>query len=70
MPIFHKRAQQIRYINNSLYIVQAILPIPTVEKVKVEDVKKYLDSEVAFRVNKEGVFYFCRQVAEAEYEEI
>lgn len=68
MPIFHNRAQPIREINNSLYLIQAILPIETIKNV--EDVKQYLGSDIAFRVNKEGSFYFCTEVEEAKIEEI
>ena len=68
MPIFHNRAQPIRQINNSVYLIQATIPIERVSNV--DDVKRYLGSDVAFKVNKEGVFYFCSEIQEAEYEEI
>ena len=68
MPIFHNKAQPIRNINNSVYLIQAILPIEMI--TRVEDMKNYLGSEIAFKVNKEGVFYFCNEIVETEFEEI
>ena len=68
MPIYPNRLQPIRQINNNLYLIQAILPIEMI--TQPNDMKDYLGSDVAFRVGKEGVFYFCTLIEEAEYEEI
>ena len=70
MPIYPNRNQPIRNINNSLYLIQAILPIESFSKVRVEDMKNFLGSDTAFRVNKEGVFYFGTIIEEPEIEEI
>lgn len=68
MPIYPNRSRPLQLINDTLYLIQAKF---TIDQVKnVEDIKRYLGSDVAFRVNKEGVFYFCEEVPEVEYEEI
>ena len=70
MPIYPNRNAPIRNINNTLYIIQAILPIESFSTVRIEDMKDYLGSDTAFRVGKEGVYYFCTEIEEAQIEEI
>ena len=69
MPIYPNRLQPIRNINQNLYLVKAVLPIEMIGD-RIEDMKNYLDCEIAFKVNKEGAFYFCSEIEEVDYEEI
>ena len=58
----------IQYINGNPYQVFAEIKIEQVEKVSVNDVKKYLGCDTAFKVAKHGVYMFCDLIEEPEWE--
>jgi len=70
MPIFHNRAQPIQSINDTLYLIQAMFPIDTINPGRIDAMKQFLGSDVAFRVNKENHFYFCTKIEDVNFEEI
>jgi len=69
MKIFANRFQPIQYINKTPYLIHAIIEIPKIEHI-VTDVKKYFGCDIAFKNDREGVYYFCEEIKEVEFEEI
>ncbi len=73
MPIYPNRNQPIQYINKLPYLIRGVFRIDEIdgnENVSVEDLKKYLGVEVAFRNQKHQNYIFCSEIKEAQYEEI
>lgn len=68
MPIYIKKYQPIQYINKIPYLIYATFPIDSMGDVS--DMKKYLGVDTAFKHLKQGVYFFCNQIKEIEFEEI
>ena len=65
---FPSYKRPIRYINNTPYIVHAIIPIDRVKDATL--IKQWLGVDTAFKVQREGTYWFCELVEEPEWEEI
>lgn len=68
MEIFTNKRQPIQYINKIPFLIYAIIPILKINNVT--DVKNYLGCTTAFKNDREGVYYFCSEIEEVEFEEI
>jgi len=68
MKIFINRYRPIQYINKTPYLIHAIAPIEQI--TNLDAMKKYLGCESAFKTGKTGVYYFCNEIKEPEYEDI
>ncbi len=62
--IFPSYKRPIQYINNTPYVVHAIIPIERCKNVRM--IKEWLEVDTAFKVQREGVYYFCEQIEDAE----
>ena len=68
MPIYTNKSQPIQYINKTPFLIHAVFPIIDVKNV--DDFKKYLGVDTAFKQNSTGMYVFCNEIKEAEFEEI
>jgi hypothetical protein len=66
--IFPSHRRKARYINNNLYIIHAVIPIDRCKNVNM--IKEWLGVDTAFKVQREGAYWFCELVEEPEWEEI
>ena len=66
--VFAPNKRKARYINDRLYIIHAVMPIDRVKNATM--IKEWLGVDTAFKVNKEGAYWFCELVEEPEWEEI
>lgn len=66
---FVNKLTPIQTINQTSYLIHAIIDIPTAER-RVEDIKQYFGCDTAFKNLKENVYYFCEEIKEIEYEQI
>jgi len=66
--IFPSYKRPIQYINNIPYLIHAIIPIERCKNVSM--IKEWLGVDTAFKVQREGVYYFCETIEEAEWESI
>lgn len=70
MRIFPNKYKQVRYINKIPYLISSIMPIGNIREDLVTPFKEYLGCNVVFKNLKDGVYYFCEEIQEAEFEEI
>jgi len=68
MPIYTNKSQPIQYINKTPFLVHAVFPISHIKDVN--GIKEYLGVDTAFKQNSTGVFIFCNEIKEHEFEEI
>lgn len=68
MKIFPNRYQPIQYINKTPFLIHAVVPIERI--TDVVPLKQYLGCDTTFKNVKEGVYYFCEEIKEIEFEEI
>jgi hypothetical protein len=66
--IFPSNKRKARYINKTLYIIHAVIPIDRVKNAVM--IKEWLGVDTAFKVQREGTYWFCELVQETEWEEI
>ena len=57
-----------RYINDNLYIIHAVIPIDRVKSAPL--IKEWLGVDTAFKVQREGTYWFCELVEEIEWENV
>jgi len=65
---FPSYKRPIQYINNIPYIIHAIIPIERCKNVSM--IKEWLGVDTAFKVQREGVYYFCETIEDAQWEPI
>ena len=68
MAIIPSYKRPIQYINNTPYLIHAIIPIERCRNVNM--IKEWLGVDTAFKVQREGTYYFCEEIEEAEWEPI
>jgi len=66
--VFPSHRRKARYINNNLYIIHAVIPIERVKNATM--IKEWLGVDTAFKVQREGTYWFCELVEEPEWEDI
>ena len=66
--IFPSHRRKARYINDSLYIIHAVIPIDRVKSAPL--IKEWLGVDTAFKVQREGTYWFCELVEEIEWENV
>tara|TARA_Y100000992_G_scaffold137444_1_gene90999 strand:+ start:778 stop:1014 length:237 start_codon:yes stop_codon:yes gene_type:complete len=64
--IYPSYKRPIERINDKLYIIHAIIPIDRIRNVK--GVKDWLGCNTAFKVAREGNYWFCDEIEEADWE--
>jgi hypothetical protein len=62
--LYKERNRPIQYINGTPYLIHAIWKIHSV--TDVNNLKQYLRCTVVFKNDKEGVYYFCNEIEEAQ----
>ena len=65
---FPSNKRKARYINKQLYLVHAVMPIDRVKNPTM--IKEWLGVDTAFKVQREGTYWFCELVEEPEWENI
>lgn len=65
MKRFPKYKGPIQYINKEPYQICAVYPIVEIKDVSL--VKDWLECDIAFKNNREGVYYFCDKIEEVEW---
>lgn len=70
MRIFPNKYKPIRYINKIPYLICSIMPITDIRDDLVTPLKHYLGCDVVFKNRNDGVYYFCEEIQEIEFEEI
>lgn len=70
MRIFPNKYKPIRYINKTPYLIFSIMPINNIREELVIPFKNYLGCDIAFKHQPDGVYYFCEEIQEIEFEEI
>ena len=65
---FPSYKRPIQYINNTPYLIHAIIPIDRCKNVPL--IKEWLGVDTAFKVNREGTYYFCETIEDANWEQI
>jgi hypothetical protein len=58
----------IEYINGNPYLICAIIPIENCKNVSL--IKEWLGADTAFKVQREGKYWFCETIQEINYEPI
>ena len=58
----------IRYINNTSSPVHAIIPIERCKNVNM--IKEWLGVDTAFKVQREGSYWFCETIEDINWEQI
>tara|TARA_Y200000002_G_C22618321_1_gene637026 strand:+ start:140 stop:343 length:204 start_codon:yes stop_codon:yes gene_type:complete len=64
--IYPSYKRPIHYINNTPYVVHAIIPIHRIKDVRL--VKEWLGCDTAFKLAREGNYWFCVEIEEANWE--
>jgi hypothetical protein len=62
--LYKQRNQPIQYINGNPYLIHGIWKLHQV--TDVNSLKRYLGCTTVFKNDKEGVFYFCNEIEEAQ----
>lgn len=65
--IYPSYKRPIEYIMNDPYLVYAKIPIERVKNVVL--VKEWLGVDTAFKVQREGTYWFCESIPDIPYEE-
>jgi len=65
---FPSYKRPIRYINNTPYLIHAIIPIERCKNVKM--IKEWLGVDTAFKVQREGSYWFCETIQEINWEQV
>lgn len=68
MSRFINKGYPLEIINNIMYEILAEYPIERVLNINL--IKEWLSADTAFKVNRRGVYIFCREVQDVEWEEI
>lgn len=63
---FPSYKRPIEYINNVPYLVHAVYDIVEVRDAKL--VKEWLGVDTAFKHSKRGVYLFCEEIQEVDWE--
>jgi hypothetical protein len=66
--VFPSYKRPIEYINNKPYIVHSIMYIDRVKNATM--VKEWLRVDTVFKVHSKGVYYFCEEIVEPEWEDV
>lgn len=66
--IFPSHRRKARYINNNLYIIHAVIPIDRVKSAPL--IKEWLGVDTAFKVQREGTYWFCEEIKEIDWEDV
>ena len=66
--IFPSNKRKARYINKKLYLIHGVIPIDRVKNATM--IKEWLGVDTAFKVQREGAYWFCELVEEPEWEDI
>lgn len=62
--MYVRRHRPIKYINGNPYLIHGIWEIHRIKDVNI--LKNYLGCDTVFKNDKEGIFYFCNQIEDAE----
>ena len=65
---FPSNKRKARYINKQLYLVHAVIPIDRVKNPTM--IKEWLGVDTAFKVNREGAYWFCEEIKEIDWEDV
>jgi len=68
MRVYPNKLKPIQYINHTPYLVFANYPIQKIKDVSL--VKEWLGCTTAFRSDKQGIFIFCDEVEEVQWENV
>lgn len=66
--VFPSYKRPIQYINNTPYIIHAIIPIERCKNVSM--IKEWLGVDTAFKVQREGNYWFCETIEDIQWENI
>ena len=66
--IFPNYKRPIEYINHKPYILFAVIPIDRVKNAPM--IKEWLGCDTAFKVNSKGVYWFCEEIEEVDWENV
>lgn len=68
MPRFPHKPYSLEVINGTMYEILAEYPITKVLNASL--VKQWIGADTAFKVNRNGVYIFCREVQDIEWEDV
>ena len=66
--VFPSYKRPIQYINNTPYIIHAIIPIERCKNVSM--IKEWLGVDTTFKVQREGNYWFCETIEDIQWENI
>ena len=66
--VFPSYKRPIEYINKKPFLIHSIMHIDRVKNATM--VKEWLGVDTAFKVQREGTYWFCELVEEPEWEDI
>jgi hypothetical protein len=66
--IFPSNKRKARYINKKLYLIHGVIPIDRVKNAIM--IKEWLGVDTAFKVQREGAYWFCEEIQEVEWENV
>ena len=66
--IFPSYKRPIEYINHRPYLIHAIIPIERIRDAKL--VKEWLGVDTAFKVQREGNYWFCEIIEDIKWEQV
>lgn len=66
--VFPSYKRPIQYINNTPYVIHAIIPIERCKNVSM--IKEWLGVDTAFKVQREGNYWFCETIEDIQWENI
>lgn len=66
MPRFINKGYPLEVINDKMYEILAEYPIERVLNAVL--IKEWLGADTAFKVNRRGLYIFCREVHDVEWE--
>ena len=66
--VFPSYKRPIEYINKKPFLIHSIMHIDRVKNATM--VKEWLGVDTVFKVHSKGVYYFCEEIKEPEWEEI
>lgn len=68
MGRFPSYKRPIEYVNGNAYLVHAVYPIVSVRNPSL--VKEWLGVDTAFKVNRDGTYWFCEEIQEIDWENV